>query len=118
MQAYFEPEQAFFISMAPPVFEILIAYKKKTCILIQTASLVKPFFFFYFVCETELVGTKLLPWKNVFFHESFVHLIYKIKHEEEFLKGTFDFSRSFAFLLHNLLFVDIWLKHLDLVIYA
>ena len=32
MQAYFEPEQAFSISMPQPVFEILIAYKKKTCI--------------------------------------------------------------------------------------
>ena len=30
MQAYFEPEQAFSISMPQPVFEILIAYKKKT----------------------------------------------------------------------------------------
>ena len=29
MQAYFEPEQAFFISMPQPVFEISIAYKKK-----------------------------------------------------------------------------------------
>ena len=28
MQAYFEPEQAFSISMAQPVFEISIAYKK------------------------------------------------------------------------------------------
>ena len=32
MQAYFEPEQAFSISTPQPVFEILIAYKKKTCI--------------------------------------------------------------------------------------
>ena len=32
MQAYFEPEQAFFISMPMPVFEISIAYKnKQTC---------------------------------------------------------------------------------------
>ena len=30
MQAYFEPEQAFCISMLQPVFEISIAYKK-TC---------------------------------------------------------------------------------------
>ena len=29
MQAYFEPEQAFSISMPQPVFEISIAYKKK-----------------------------------------------------------------------------------------
>ena len=29
MQAYFEPEQAFTISMPQPVFEISIAYKKK-----------------------------------------------------------------------------------------
>ena len=29
MQAYFEPEQAFSISMRQPVFEISIAYKKK-----------------------------------------------------------------------------------------
>ena len=28
MQAYFEPEQAFCISMPQPVFEISIAYKK------------------------------------------------------------------------------------------
>ena len=28
MQAYFEPEQAFSISMLQPVFEISIAYKK------------------------------------------------------------------------------------------
>ena len=33
MQAYFEPEQACSISMSHPVFEILIAYKKKTCML-------------------------------------------------------------------------------------
>ena len=32
MQAYFEPKQAFFISMPQPVFEIWIPYvKKKTC---------------------------------------------------------------------------------------
>ena len=33
MQAYFEPEQAFPISMPRPVFEISIAYKKRkeTC---------------------------------------------------------------------------------------
>ena len=29
MQAYFEPEQVFSISMPQPVFEISIAYKKK-----------------------------------------------------------------------------------------
>ena len=29
MQAYFEPEQAFFTSMPQPVFEISIAYKEK-----------------------------------------------------------------------------------------
>ena len=29
MQAYFEPEQAFSISMPQPVFELSIAYKKK-----------------------------------------------------------------------------------------
>ena len=29
MQAYFEPEQAFSISMPQPVFEISNAYKKK-----------------------------------------------------------------------------------------
>ena len=29
MQAYFEPEQAFLLSMPQPVFEISIAYKKK-----------------------------------------------------------------------------------------
>ena len=29
MQAYFEPEQAFSISMRRPVIEISIAYKKK-----------------------------------------------------------------------------------------
>ena len=34
MQAYFEPEQAFSISMPQPVFEISIAYKKKTCIIL------------------------------------------------------------------------------------
>ena len=32
MQACFEPEQAFSISMSQPVFEISIAYKKKKCI--------------------------------------------------------------------------------------
>ena len=32
MQAYFEAEQAFCISMPQPVFEISIAHKKKTCI--------------------------------------------------------------------------------------
>ena len=31
MKAYFEPEQAFSISMPQPVFKISIAYKKKTC---------------------------------------------------------------------------------------
>ena len=34
MQAYFEPEQAFPISMPQPVFEILIAYKKKHVMLL------------------------------------------------------------------------------------
>ena len=34
MQAYFEPEQAFSIIMPQPVFEIAIAYKKKTCTLL------------------------------------------------------------------------------------
>ena len=29
MQAYLEPEHAFSVSMPQPVFEILIAYKKK-----------------------------------------------------------------------------------------
>ena len=29
MQAYFEPEQGFSISMPQPVFEISIAYKKE-----------------------------------------------------------------------------------------
>ena len=29
MQAYFEPKQTFSTSMSQPVFEILIAYKKK-----------------------------------------------------------------------------------------
>ena len=29
MQAYFEPEQAFSISIPQPVFEISITYKKK-----------------------------------------------------------------------------------------
>ena len=29
MQAYFEPQQTFSISMPQPVFEISIAYKKK-----------------------------------------------------------------------------------------
>ena len=29
MQAYFEPEQAFSISMPQPVFEVSIAYKEK-----------------------------------------------------------------------------------------
>ena len=33
MQEYFEPEQAFSISMPQPVFEISIAYIKKTCML-------------------------------------------------------------------------------------
>ena len=33
MQAHFEPEQAFSISMPQPVFEISIAYIKKTCML-------------------------------------------------------------------------------------
>ena len=33
MQAYFEPEQAFSISMPQPVFEISIAYKKTHVIL-------------------------------------------------------------------------------------
>ena len=31
MQAYFEPEQIFSISMPHPVFEISITYNKKTC---------------------------------------------------------------------------------------
>ena len=31
MQAYFEPKQAFSISMPQPVLEISTAYKKKTC---------------------------------------------------------------------------------------
>ena len=38
MQAYFEPEQAFSISMPQPVFEISITYKKKHVIVaIQTS---------------------------------------------------------------------------------
>ena len=32
MQAYFEPEQTFSISMPQPVFEISIAYKKNVIV--------------------------------------------------------------------------------------
>ena len=41
------------------------------------------------------------------FHEAFVHLIYKIKHEEELLKDilllgkSLDFSKPFSFYLDN-----------------
>ena len=38
MQAYFEPEQAFSITMPQPVSEISVAYKKKTCSYFQGAK--------------------------------------------------------------------------------
>ena len=34
MQAYFEPEQASYISMPQPVFKISIAYKKNNVLLL------------------------------------------------------------------------------------
>ena len=74
--------------------------------LFESAIFVKLFFFFYFVCKTELVGQND-QLEETFFHEAFVHLIYKIKHEEELLKDilllgkSLDFSKPFAFHLHN-----------------
>ena len=41
MQAYFESEQAFSISMPQPVFEISIAYKKKHVTVAYDAKLYK-----------------------------------------------------------------------------
>ena len=38
MQAYFEPKQAFSITMLQPVFEISIAYKKNMYLLILKAN--------------------------------------------------------------------------------
>ena len=38
MQAYFEPEHAFSISMPQPVFEILIAYKKNKNMYVASYS--------------------------------------------------------------------------------
>ena len=69
-------------------------------------SVVKLFFFFYFGCKTQLVGQND-QLEKTFFHEAFVHLIYKAKHEEELLKDilllgkSLDFSRPFAFHLNN-----------------
>ena len=42
----------------------------------------KRLLFFYFGCKTELVGQN----GKTFFHEAFVYLICKIKHEEQLLK--------------------------------
>ena len=46
MQAYFEPEQAFFISMPQPVFEISIAHKKKTRKVIVKVCLIYLTYFY------------------------------------------------------------------------
>ena len=53
--------------------------------LLESANVVKVFFFFYFGCKTELVGQND-QLEKTFFHEAFAHLIYKIKHEKELLK--------------------------------
>ena len=53
MQAYFEPEQAFSISMHEPVFDISIAYKTKTCIALTSFSNVCVFIVFIFCISTE-----------------------------------------------------------------
>ena len=66
----------------------------------------KLFFFFYFGCKTELVE-QMISLKKKIVHEVFVHLIYKIKHEEELLKDilllgkSLDLLKPFAFRLHN-----------------
>ena len=41
MQTYFEPEQAFSISMLQPVFEIPIAYKKTCSYKVNDANTIK-----------------------------------------------------------------------------
>ena len=74
--------------------------------LFESADVVKLFLFFYFGCKTELMERND-QLKKIFFREAFVHLIYKIKHEEELLKDilllgkSLDFSKPFAFHLHN-----------------
>ena len=64
--------------------------------LFESANFVKLFFFFYFVCKTELVGQND-QLEKTFFHEAFVHLIYKIKHEEELLKDILLLGKSLDF---------------------
>ena len=55
MQEYFEPEQAFSISMPYPVFEILIAYEKTCKKLLSDSFSYLPIFpyslFFYIMFE-------------------------------------------------------------------
>ena len=49
----------------------------------------------------------MISLKKLFFHEGLLHLIYKIKYEEELLKDilllgkSLGFSKLFAFHLHN-----------------
>ena len=74
--------------------------------LFESGNVVMLFFFFCFGCKTELVEQND-QLEKTFFHGAFVHLIYKIKHEEELLKDillfarSLDFSKPFAFHPHN-----------------
>ena len=71
-------------------------YINFTFFLFESAIFVKLFFFFYFVCKTELVGQNDQLEKS-FFHETFVHLIFKIKHKEELLKDILFLGKSLDF---------------------
>ena len=56
MQAYFEPEQAFSISIPEPVFKISTAYKKQNMYYICTIC----YRTFYQMSVKNVFGTKLL----------------------------------------------------------
>ena len=63
--------------------------------LFESANVVK-LIFFYFDGKIELVGQNN-QLEKTFFHEAFVHLIYKIKHEEELLKDILLLGKSLDF---------------------
>ena len=65
MQEYFEPEQAFSISMLQPFFEISIAYEKRTCIECLNS---------HEVLVTNLFYTNVTISLKLSFSESFFHV--------------------------------------------
>ena len=70
MQAYFDPEQAFIISMPQPVFEISIAYKKKHVVMKDIFvklmfNILKNYMTFTMIYPFFLTEKKMIKLKNL-----------------------------------------------------